>query len=82
MRLRCEPRSHSRSHRTRLHTPIVHVFDKQSGKVTTDATVTMSFVALDGKGNPAGTPTEVAVVLMQAIGKGAASTHHDACGTL
>ena len=58
------------------HHLIVHVFDKQTGKVVADATVTMSFVALDGKGNPAGTPTEVAVVVMQAIGKGPTSTHY------
>jgi hypothetical protein len=58
------------------HHLIVHVFDKQTGKVVADATVTMSFAALDGKGNPAGTPTEVAVVVMQAIGKGPASTHY------
>jgi hypothetical protein len=58
------------------HHLIVHVFDKQSGKVVADATVTMSFVALDGKGNPAGTQTEVAVVVMQAIGKGPTSTHY------
>ena len=58
------------------HHLIVHIFDKQSGKVVSDATVTMSFVALDGKGNPAGMPTEVAVVVMQAIGKGPASTHY------
>ena len=58
------------------HHLIVHVFDKQTGKVVADATVTMSFVALDGKGNPAGTPSDVAVVVMQAIGKGPASTHY------
>jgi|SRR5579864_3156905 len=58
------------------HHLVVHVFDKQSGKAVTDATVTMSFVALDGKGNPAGTPSDVAVVVMQAIGKGPASTHY------
>jgi len=54
----------------------VHVFDKKTGKAVSDATVTMSFVALDGKGNPSGTPSEVAVVVMQAIGKGPASTHY------
>jgi hypothetical protein len=58
------------------HHLVVHVFDKQTGKVVADATVTMSFVALDGKGNPAGAPAEVPVVLMQAIGKGPASTHY------
>jgi hypothetical protein len=58
------------------HHLIVHVFDKKTGKAVADATVTMNFVALDGKGNPAGTPTEVAVVVMQAIGKGPTSTHY------
>jgi hypothetical protein len=58
------------------HHLIVHVFDKRTGKAVTDATVTLSFVALDGKGNPAGTPNDVAVVVMQAIGKGPASTHY------
>jgi len=58
------------------HHLIVHVFDKKTGKVVSDATVTMSFVALDGKGSPAGTPSDVAVVVMQAIGKGPASTHY------
>ena len=46
------------------HHLIVHVFDKKTGKAVSDATVTMSFVALDGKGNPSGTPSEVAVVVM------------------
>lgn len=58
------------------HHLVVHVFDKQTGKVVADATVTMSFVALDAKGNPAGAPADVAVVVMQAIGKGSASTHY------
>jgi len=58
------------------HHLIVHVFDKQTGKAVADATVTMSFVALDGKGNPAGTASDVAVVVMQAIGKGPVSTHY------
>jgi hypothetical protein len=58
------------------HHLIVHVFDKQTGKAVADATVTMSFVALDAKGNPSGTPSVVAVVVMQAIGKGPASTHY------
>ncbi len=58
------------------HHLVVHVFDKQTAKVVTDATVTMNFVALDAKGNPAGTAAEVHIVLMQAIGKGPASTHY------
>lgn len=58
------------------HHLVVHVFDKKSGKVMTEATVTMSFVSLDAKGKPGGTPVEVPVVVMQAIGKGAPSTHY------
>jgi len=58
------------------HHLVVHVFDKKTGKVVTDATVTMSFVALDAKGKPSGAANDVAVVVMQAIGKGAASTHY------
>jgi len=58
------------------HHLIVHVFDKQTGKAVADATVTMSFVALDAKRNPAGTTSDVAVVVMQAIGKGPGSAHY------
>ena len=45
-------------------------------QAATDATVTMSFASLDRKGHAAGAPTEVPVVVMQAIGKGPASTHY------
>ncbi len=58
------------------HHLVVHVFDKTTRQVVTDATVTMSFVPLDGKGKPSGAPVEVPVVVMQAIGKGPASTHY------
>jgi hypothetical protein len=58
------------------HHLVVHVFDKRTHQAVTDATVTMSFVSLDRKGKPAGEPTEVPVVVMQAIGKGPASTHY------
>ena len=58
------------------HHLVVHVFDKKTRQALTDATVTMSFVSLDRKGNPAGTPIEVPVVVMQAIGKGPSSTHY------
>ncbi len=47
------------------HHLIVHVFDRQSGAPVTDAAVRLSF----------GT-TQVPVVVMQAIGAGAASTHY------
>ena len=56
------------------HHLVVHVFDKKTGKAVTDATVTMNFIALKGK--PGGAPNEVAVVVMQAVGKGPASTHY------
>ena len=58
------------------HHLVVHVFDKQTGKVIADATVTMSFASLDAQGKPGGAPSDVAVVVMQAIGKGPASTHY------
>jgi len=58
------------------HHLVVHVFDQKTGNALTDATVTMSFVALDAKGNPTGAPTAVPVVVMQAVGKGPASTHY------
>jgi hypothetical protein len=58
------------------HHLIVHVFDKKTGKALTDATVTMKFSSLNGKGSPAGAPVDVPVVVMQAIGKGRSSTHY------
>jgi hypothetical protein len=58
------------------HHLVVHVFDTRSGKVVTDAAVTMSYVLLDAKDEAAGAPTAVPVVVMQAIGKGPASTHY------
>ena len=54
----------------------MHVFAKPTGKVVTDATVTMSFVSLDANGKPSGTPVDVPVVVMQAVGKGPPSTHY------
>lgn len=38
------------------HHLVVHVFDKMSHRVVTDATVTMDFVLLDGKGSPPARP--------------------------
>ena len=58
------------------HHLVVHVFDKTTRQAVTDATVTMSFVPLEAKGKPPGAPVEVPVVIMQAIGKGPASTHY------
>ena len=58
------------------HHLVVHVFNKKTRQPITDATVTMSFASLDSKGNPAGEPVEVPVVVMQAIGQGPSSTHY------
>jgi hypothetical protein len=58
------------------HHLVVHIFDSKTGKAITDAKVTMGFQALDAKGKPAGTSTDVPVVVMQAIGKGEQSTHY------
>ncbi len=58
------------------HHLVVHVFDKDTGKVVADAAVTMDFAPLDSASKPGGAPVEVPVVVMQAIGKGPASTHY------
>lgn len=58
------------------HHLVVHVFDKKSHGVITDATVTMSFVPHNGKGSVAAAPIVVPVVVMQMIGKGPPSTHY------
>ena len=58
------------------HHLVLHIFKRRGGAVVTDAKVTMSFVAVDANGKPVGTPTEVPVVVMQAIGEGPASTHY------
>jgi hypothetical protein len=58
------------------HHLVVHVFDRKTRQAVTDATVTMSFASLDRKRSPAAGQIEVPVVVMQAIGKGPASTHY------
>jgi hypothetical protein len=58
------------------HHLVVHVFDSKTSQAVTDATVTMSFVSLDAQGKPGGAPNEVPIVVMQAVGKGPASTHY------
>ena len=58
------------------HHLVVHVFGKDTGKVVADAVVTMNFASLASAGKPTGAPVEVPVVVMQAIGKGPASTHY------
>jgi hypothetical protein len=58
------------------HHLVVHVYDKRTGQAFADAVVTMNFVPLDRRGSPEGAAVEVPVVVMQAIGKGPASTHY------
>jgi hypothetical protein len=58
------------------HHLVVHVYDATSHEAVADATVTISFTPLDASGKAAGTATEVPVVVMEASGKGAASTHY------
>jgi hypothetical protein len=58
------------------HHLIVHVSDAASGKVVTDAAVTMSFTPMDSSGKDSGPATPVPVVVMEASGAGPASTHY------
>jgi hypothetical protein len=58
------------------HHLVVHVFDRKTRQAVTDATVTMSFASLDRRRSSPGGQIEVPVVVMQAIGKGPASTHY------
>ena len=56
------------------HLLVLQVFNKQTGKVVTDATVTMRVGPIGEDGHPAGAQVEIPVVVMQAIGKGPSST--------
>jgi len=58
------------------HHLVIHVFDAKSSKAITDADVSLSFQALNAKGEPSGEMVEVPIVIMQAIGKGPQSTHY------
>ncbi|MGO9787886.1 MAG: hypothetical protein ACLPL5_13905 [Stellaceae bacterium] len=58
------------------HHLVVHVHDAASGKVITDAAVTISFTPEDASGKDSGPATQVPVVVMEVSGKGAASTHY------
>lgn len=58
------------------HHLVVHIFDAASGKVLTDATVAISFTPVDTTGRATAAATQVPVVVMEASGKGAASTHY------
>jgi hypothetical protein len=56
------------------HLLVLRVFNRQTGQVVTDATVTMRIGPIGEKGHPAGAQVEIPVVVMQAIGKGPSST--------
>jgi len=58
------------------HHLVVHVHDAATHKVVTDATVTISFTPVDANGNATGPATAVPVVMMEASGMGAPSTHY------
>lgn len=58
------------------HHLVVHVHDAASGKVITNAAVTISFTPKDASGKDSGPATQVPVVVMEVSGKGAASTHY------
>jgi hypothetical protein len=58
------------------HHLVVHVFDVKTTKAVTNARIKMSFQHLDKNGVQSGTPIEVPIVVMQAIGKGEQSTHY------
>ncbi len=58
------------------HHLVVHVFDAASGKVVADAAVTISFTPEDASGKDIGPAMQVPVVVMEASGKGPASTHY------
>jgi hypothetical protein len=58
------------------HHLVVHVFDAKTGKAITNANVKMIYQAVSDKGEASGNATPVPVVVMQAIGKGAESTHY------
>jgi len=58
------------------HHLVVHIFDAKTNKAITDAKVSMNFQQLDAKRKLVGTPTNVPIVVMQAIGKGVESTHY------
>jgi hypothetical protein len=55
------------------HHLVVHVFDAKTGTAITDAKVKIKFHSLSDASN---TFTNVPIVVMQAIGKGAPSTHY------
>lgn len=58
------------------HHLVVHVFNAKTGKAVTHADVAITYKMLDKKGKPSADSAAVPIVTMQAIGKGAQSTHY------
>jgi hypothetical protein len=58
------------------HHLVVHVFNTKSGKALTNAKVKIRFQAFPDSGKKSAQPTNVPIVVMQAIGKGEQSTHY------
>ena len=58
------------------HHLVIHIFDMKTAKAITDAKVKMTFQSLDEEGRQTGSPVDVPIVVMQAIGKGEQSTHY------
>jgi hypothetical protein len=58
------------------HHLVVHVFNEKTGKVEPNERVVMSLQRLDDTDQPIGNPVRIPVVVMQVVGKGAASTHY------
>jgi hypothetical protein len=65
---------HASSHPN--HHLVVHVFNAKTGKAVTNADVAITYKMLDKKGKPSADSAAVPIVTMQAIGKGAQSTHY------
>ncbi|MGD0073771.1 MAG: hypothetical protein ABSD31_05465 [Candidatus Binataceae bacterium] len=58
------------------HHLVVHVFEKTTNKVVTNATVRLTAQRLDSDGQPAGKAQKVPVVRMEMIGGGPEMTHY------
>jgi hypothetical protein len=55
---------------------VVQLFNRKTGQVVTNATVSIKYGPNDDKGRPAGALVDVPVVVTQAIGKGLSSTNY------
>jgi multisubunit Na+/H+ antiporter MnhE subunit len=58
------------------HHLVVHAFNTKTGKAITNADVAIGYHLLDKNGKPSTDSGTVPIVIMQAIGKGAQSTHY------